>query len=107
MAQDQHGQRNVKDLDQRIPHQGNGILSSVVREEIVLLSPQTGNALALNASGRAIWELCNGKRTVAEIYQALSQRYASENGQLQTDLSATLAQLSEAGVLELAGPMGR
>ena len=105
MAQDQHGQRNVKDLDQRIPHQGNGILSSVVREEIVLLSPQTGNALALNASGRAIWELCNGKRTVAEIYQALSQRYASENGQLQTDLSATLAQLSEAGVLELAGPM--
>jgi pyrroloquinoline quinone biosynthesis protein D len=44
------------------------------RQRHVLLSPET--VVVLNATGTAILELCDGKRTVAEIVAELRSRYA-------------------------------
>lgn len=44
------------------------------RERHVLLSPET--VVVLNATGASILELCDGKRTVAEIVAELRRRYA-------------------------------
>jgi pyrroloquinoline quinone biosynthesis protein D len=44
------------------------------RERHVLLSPET--VVVLNATGSDVLELCDGKRTVAEIVAELSSRYA-------------------------------
>jgi len=44
------------------------------RERHVLLSPET--VVVLNATGADILELCDGKRTVAEIVTELGARYS-------------------------------
>lgn len=44
------------------------------RERHVLLSPET--VVVLNATGTAVLELCDGKRTVAGIVAELSARYS-------------------------------
>jgi pyrroloquinoline quinone biosynthesis protein D len=44
------------------------------RERHVLLSPET--VVVLNSTGSDVLELCDGKRTVAEIVAELSSRYA-------------------------------
>ena len=48
------------------------------RERHVLLSPET--VVVLNATGASILELCDGKRTVAEIVAALRGRYDRVDG---------------------------
>lgn len=44
-----------------------------VRERHVLLGPES--VLLLNATGAAVLELCDGRRTVAEIVHELGRRY--------------------------------
>jgi pyrroloquinoline quinone biosynthesis protein D len=46
-----------------------------VRQKHILLHPET--VVVLNGSGAAIVELCDGKRTVAEIVAELGARYRS------------------------------
>ncbi len=46
-----------------------------VRQQHILLHPET--VVVLNGSGAAIIELCDGKRTVAEIVAELGARYRS------------------------------
>lgn len=47
-----------------------------VRERPVLLYPE--GAVFLNDTGRAILELCDGRRTVAEIAATLGARYDAD-----------------------------
>ena len=61
-----------------------------VRDRPVLLYPE--GAVFLNDTGRAILELCDGRRTVAEIAATLGARY-------DADVAADVAEYLE----ELAG----
>ena len=49
-----------------------------VRDRPVLLYPE--GAVFLNDTGRAILELCDGRRTVAEIAATLGARYDADVG---------------------------
>jgi pyrroloquinoline quinone biosynthesis protein D len=61
-----------------------------VRERHVLLRPES--VLVLNPTGAAILELCDGRRTVAEIVRELGQRYDRVvSGEVQDFLTRLVA----------------
>ncbi len=82
------------------PKRRDSVLEGRVRDEMVLLSPGSKQAFSLNQSSRAIWELCDGNRTVGEISQTLQQRYARAEDDLSDDLTTALSKLKEVGMLE-------
>lgn len=60
-----------------------------VRERPVLLYPE--GAVFLNDTGRAILELCDGRRTVADIAATLGARYDAD---VAADVAEYLADLA-------------
>ena len=82
------------------PKRRESVLEGRVRDEMVLLAPGSKQAFSLNQSSRAIWELCDGNRTVDEISHTLQQRYAGAEDDLSGDLTTALSKLHEVGVLE-------
>ena len=60
-----------------------------VRQRPVLLYPE--GAMFLNDTGRAILELCDGQRTVADIARVLGDRYQADVLADVTDYLARLA----------------
>lgn len=61
-----------------------------VRQQPVLLYPE--GALLLNQTGAAILELCDGRRSIAEIARELGERYACDVG---ADVTEYLSHLAE------------
>jgi pyrroloquinoline quinone biosynthesis protein D len=61
-----------------------------VRQQKVLLYPE--GAVLLNGTGAAILELCDGKRTIAEIAAQLGATYGAD---VADDVAAYLSQLAD------------
>ncbi len=61
-----------------------------VRQQPVLLYPE--GAILLNQTGAAILELCDGRRSVAEIARVLGERYVCDVG---ADVTEYLSRLAE------------
>lgn len=66
-----------------------------VRGRDVLLYPE--GLVALNATGVAILELCDGKRSLAEIVATLERRY--DAGGLERDVTTFLEGLAAKGLV--------
>jgi pyrroloquinoline quinone biosynthesis protein D len=71
------------------------------RQRHVLLTPET--VTLLNGTGAAIVELCDGKRTVAEIVAELRDRYGSVPGE---EVTAFLASLQASRCVQLEPARG-
>jgi pyrroloquinoline quinone biosynthesis protein D len=65
------------------------------RQRPVLLYPE--GAVLLNDTGRAILELVDGQRTVAQIAAELSRRYETD---VTADVAEYLAQLAERELIQ-------
>ena len=61
-----------------------------VRQQPVLLYPE--GAVLLNATGAAILELCDGRRSISDIARILEERYHCD---VTTDVVEYLSQLEE------------
>jgi hypothetical protein len=55
-------------------------------DEIVVYSPATSQAASLNESARAIWELCDGTRSIDDICTELAQWTRLPAAQLRDDV---------------------
>ncbi len=64
--------------------------------------PGRADAISLNASGAAIWHICDGSRTIAEIRHTLEARYEMPTGTLQTDVERVIRGLERIGALRFA-----
>lgn len=69
-------------------------------DEMLLYAPSQEAAFSLNASAKAIWELCDGQRTLTEICRELGGRFHCPGNQLLADVRNTLLQLQKLGLLE-------
>jgi pyrroloquinoline quinone biosynthesis protein D len=58
----------------------------------VLLIPE--GVVSLNGSAAAVMELVDGRRTVGEIAEDLTRRYAADPAQMQADVAELLAQMT-------------
>jgi hypothetical protein len=74
-------------------------VSSEVLDEMVIYCPATSQALSLNESARAIWELCDGTRSVDQICAELAQAVGGEPADLRSDVDAAIIRLRDLGVL--------
>ena len=57
-------------------------------------------ALTLNPSGRAIWELCDGTRSATDIAALLADRHGVDRDLLESQVGQALAELSRQGFVE-------
>lgn len=86
------------------PRQLPGVVTSEVLDELVAYSPATSQAVSLNASARAIWELCDGTRTVDDICDELSEAAGMPADALRADVTTTVDRFNELGLLSVDGP---
>jgi hypothetical protein len=102
-----------------VPHRLPHIRQFTVGDELVLVSADETpagrereaprRALTLNASGRGIWDLCDGRRSIDGIVDALAAQFSVDKGLLQTQVRQALVQLARQGVIggiERATPSG-
>jgi hypothetical protein len=77
-----------------------GLLFYRALEEMVIYDPTESCAASLNASARAILELCDGTRTAEQICGELAQTYRTAADELREDLARALERLCELGLLD-------
>lgn len=76
------------------------VKSYPVADELILL-PQGGDRVyALNASGRAIWELLDGLRSLTQIHQHLIQHFDGDPVDIFRDLTTALFRFQALDLLE-------
>lgn len=85
----------------RKPQQKEGFLLEELDGELMLYNIASTRIFALNQSAALIWELCSGQYTVAEITSALAEAYPSSQGQIEQQVTDTLALLLAHGAIEL------
>jgi hypothetical protein len=81
------------------PRHAAGIVTSEVLDELVAYSPAPAQAVSMNQSARAIWELCDGTLTVEGICSELSELAGIPAGALREDVQTTIDKLTELGLL--------
>jgi hypothetical protein len=97
------------------PRQCSTTRKFIVDDEIVLIPPQSAaddtspesterRAIALNRSGRAIWDLCDGSRSVDDISDVLATQFRVDREVLSREVRDTLEKLSDLNLLENARP---
>ena len=78
------------------------VLSQEVNGETVLLDLEGECYFGLNEVGTRIWQLLQGKISLGEALDTLSDEYDVSREQLECDVGALLDKLAEAGLVTLA-----
>jgi hypothetical protein len=86
------------DLDR--PRQTEGLVECPVQNELLLYDPRSERVVALNISARAIWELCDGRRSAADVSATLGESLGLSMNALEHDVGRAIAELRDAGFLE-------
>ncbi|MEX1004531.1 MAG: HPr-rel-A system PqqD family peptide chaperone [Acidimicrobiia bacterium] len=68
-------------------------------DQTAVYSPETGMLHLLNASARAIWELCDGETGPQEMAEAINDLTGLDYADAWTDISQTLDRLAELGLI--------
>ena len=77
----------------------NDVLFQEVSGETVLLDLNSESYFGLDEVGTRIWSLINEGRAVGEVVDTLLDEYDVDRATLETDVSALLASLLEAGLV--------
>jgi hypothetical protein len=83
------------------PCRRNGVREGRLLGSLFLDVPGRSDTVSLNATGAAIWECCDGKRSLAEIERELEARYEAAPGTLRADVQAAIARLESIGAIKL------
>ena len=79
-----------------------GIVSRMVDGEAVLVDPKKGMVRVLNPAGARIWEMIDGRRTVAELAAGIAAEYGIETSRVQADTIAFCEDLVRRDVLTVS-----
>lgn len=63
--------------------------------EITVYHPTLTTSVYLNETGALIWELCDGKRSVADIISVLTEIYPESDEQIESDVKKVVLKLVE------------
>jgi hypothetical protein len=88
-------------VDSTTPTQQHGILVCRAADELVIYDPVTSRAASLSPSACAIWELCDGIRTIHDICKALGESFIAPTESLYADTRRTVGCLRDLGLLRL------
>ena len=89
----------------KYPRRRESVTAYDVQSQTVLHDKSTQQMIALNATGRIIWELCDGATSISEMIGEIQERFDADQRELASDILALLRDLVEQKVLDLAsGP---
>ena len=69
--------------------------------ELVLLSPDQGEMVGVNAVGARAWDLFDGRRSLDEVSRQIAAEFSAPVDHVASDLEAFVKDLGAAGLLEL------
>lgn len=87
---------------QAIPRANDEFSLEEIDDELLLYHPAKTKAVYLNETAALVWQLCDSKRSVAEIIALLEENYP-ESDTIQSDVEQTLQQLADNGAVKLDG----
>ncbi len=88
-----------------VPQRRSGVLAQPVKAgdpTLVLLNPRSGQYYTLEAVGTRIWELCDGKRTIADIAAVLGGEYEESPDIIVSDVVELVKELMDEELLASA-----
>jgi hypothetical protein len=68
-------------------------------DETAIFEPVSQRLIRLNASARAIWELCDGETEVTEVVEALVELTGRPEEEVTSEVDATLESLRDLGLV--------
>lgn len=83
-----------------VPRRCDGIVAYALSDELVAYAPHSDDAYVFNTTARAVWELCNGRRTVFEIAEHLAKETGLNAEDIYEDVQGALDQFASLGLLE-------
>lgn len=83
------------------PCRKKGVREGKILGSMFLEIPGRSDTVSLNSSGAAIWEACNGTRSLAEINDELETRFEMPQGSLRADVEVVIKRLERIGALQL------
>jgi hypothetical protein len=93
----------IEPLDGRvIPRRVPSLLECELSEELLLHAPGSSSAHSLNASARAIWGLCDGRRSIDAIADDLTRRFDVPPGESLAAVRDVLRRLVDLGLVRLS-----
>jgi len=92
-------QTGMKSAEYMSPLRANGLLEYGVGGELVLCEPNVEQVHFLNATAAAIWLLCDGRHTEAEIAAELAALFNLEVPSVESDVRETLVDFLRTGLL--------
>jgi hypothetical protein len=84
-----------------VPKPQAGVELTELEGEGVLYDYDRMVMVYVNDSARAIWDLCDGHRTVGEIVDILANAFQNAGDQVGPDVQDVVKQLAREGLLEL------
>jgi pyrroloquinoline quinone biosynthesis protein D len=72
---------------------------TVIDDEVVVMSLESGDFFSLTGTARDIWMLIDGTRDRAVLLSQLAARYECPEAEIAEDINAFLEQLNQAGLL--------
>ncbi len=72
----------------------------VLGNDLLLYFPETETIVALNQTGALIWNLCNGKNSIADIVRSLSDAYPDAKESIPGQVEMVIRTLLEKHALE-------
>lgn len=84
------------------PVRGGDVLSQQAGDSLVLLNLLSGQHFTLEQTGRRIWELSDGTRTVADIVAVICAEYEAAPVVVESDTLELLGELRNEGLLSAA-----
>lgn len=92
---------NIYKFDDVKPCRLNEIEEHNSGDEAILYLQKEEITASLNNSAKEIWQLCDGKLTIAEISHKLSLRFGCSDKDLLLDVKAAITQFNKLGLLNL------
>ena len=83
------------------PCRRKGVREGRVFDHTLLEIPGRADTLSLNSSGAAIWDLCDGRCSMAELTRKLEAQFQMQSGSLDADIQQVIERLVSVGALEL------
>jgi hypothetical protein len=87
-----------------VPRRVDGVLAVELPDELLLHVPGGSMATTLNTTARAVWELCDGRRSVEVIARDLAQRFDAAPGEILVAVRDVVRDLTRLELLVLPPP---
>ena len=92
------------DVERRHPRTRPDLSVYPLDDELVIYDPENGESYILNATGRLVWERCDGRRTSSDIAREIAVLHCVSAAHALEHVTDLLAMFEESNLLTI-GPI--